>query len=84
MQAGACPYASDSVWWTRLFVDAVMGDEEVVTELVAAEELTRWLNQRPLRAHCRAAGRALIPPSARAAAKRADGGTALMLQRRAR
>ena len=26
VQAGACPYASDSVWWTRLFVDAVMGN----------------------------------------------------------
>ena len=46
MEAGACPYASDSVWWTRLFVDAVMGDEEAVTELVAAvAELTRRLNQ---------------------------------------
>ena len=38
--------ASDSVWWTRLFVDAVMGDEEAVTELVAAaEELTRRLEE---------------------------------------
>jgi ankyrin repeat protein len=46
VQAGACPYASDSVWWTRLFVGAVMGDEAAVTELVAAvEELTRRLNQ---------------------------------------
>jgi ankyrin repeat protein len=46
MQAGACPYASDSVWWTRLIVDAVMGDEEALTELVAASpELTRRLNQ---------------------------------------
>ena len=46
VQAGACPYASDSVWWTRLFVDAVMGDEEALTELVAASpELTRRLNQ---------------------------------------
>jgi ankyrin repeat protein len=46
VQAGACPYVSDSVWWTRLFVGAVTGDEAVVTELVAAaEELTRRLNQ---------------------------------------
>jgi ankyrin repeat protein len=42
VQAGACPEASDSLWWTRLIVDAVNGDEEAVTELVAAaEELTR-------------------------------------------
>ena len=46
VQAGACPYASDSIWWTKLFVDAVNGDEVAVTELVAAaEELTRRLNQ---------------------------------------
>ena len=46
VQAGACPYTSDSVWWTKLFVDAVNGDEAAVTELVAAaEELTRRLNQ---------------------------------------
>jgi ankyrin repeat protein len=46
VQAGACSYASDSVWWTKLFVDAVNGDEAAVTELVAAaEELTRRLNQ---------------------------------------
>ena len=46
VQAGACPYASDALWWTRLIVDAVMGDEEAVTELVAAvEELTRRLNE---------------------------------------
>jgi ankyrin repeat protein len=46
VQAGACPYASDSFWWTRLFVDAVNGDEAAVTELVAAaEELTRRLNR---------------------------------------
>jgi ankyrin repeat protein len=41
-----CPYASDSIWVTKLFVDAVNGDEVAVTELVAAaEELTRRLNQ---------------------------------------
>ena len=46
VQAGACPYASDSLWWTRLIVDAVNGDEVAVTELVAAaEELTRRLSQ---------------------------------------
>jgi ankyrin repeat protein len=46
VQAGACPHTSDSVWWTKLFVDAVNGDEVAVTELVAAaEELTRRLNQ---------------------------------------
>ena len=46
VQAGACPYASDYIWWTKLFVDAVNGDEVAVTELVAAaEELTRRLNQ---------------------------------------
>ena len=40
------PVASDSVWWTKLFVDAVNGDEAAVTELVAAaEELTRRLNE---------------------------------------
>ena len=46
VQAGARPYASDYIWWTKLFVDAVTGDEVAVTELVAAsEELTRRLNQ---------------------------------------
>ena len=46
VQAGACPYTSDFIWWTKLFVDAVNGDEVAVTELVAAvEELTRRLNQ---------------------------------------
>jgi hypothetical protein len=46
VQAGACPYASDAFWWTRLFVGAVSGDEAAVTELVVAvAELTRRLNQ---------------------------------------
>jgi ankyrin repeat protein len=46
VQAGACPYASDSLWWTRMIVDAVNGDEAAVTELVAAAgELTRRLNR---------------------------------------
>jgi hypothetical protein len=46
MQVGACPYASEAIWWTRVFVGAVMGDEAAVTELVAAvEELTGRLNQ---------------------------------------
>jgi hypothetical protein len=46
VQAGVGPYASDSLLWTRLIVDAVNGDEVAVTELVAAaEELTRRLEQ---------------------------------------
>jgi cytohesin len=46
VQAGACPDASDSVWWTRLFVGAVTGIEAAVTELVAAAEvMTRRLNE---------------------------------------
>jgi hypothetical protein len=40
-----CPDASDSVWWTSLFVKLAFGDEEVVTELAAAEELTRRPNE---------------------------------------
>ena len=38
VQAGACPNASDAVWWIDLIVKAVEGDEEAVTELVAAAE----------------------------------------------
>ena len=38
VQAGACPDASDAVWWIDLIVKAVEGDEEAVTELVAAAE----------------------------------------------
>ena len=33
-QAGACPDASDAVWWVELIVNAVVGDEEAVTALV--------------------------------------------------
>jgi hypothetical protein len=33
-QAGACPDASDAVWWVELIVNAVEGDEEAVTALV--------------------------------------------------
>ena len=36
VQAGACPDASDAVWWIELIVKAVEGDEEAVTALVAA------------------------------------------------
>ena len=46
VQAGACPDASDAVWWIDLIVKAVEGDEEAVTALVAAKgELTRRLNE---------------------------------------
>jgi ankyrin repeat protein len=46
VQAGARPDASDSFWWTNLFVKLADGDEAAVTELVAAvAELTRRLNQ---------------------------------------
>ena len=46
VQAGACPDASDAVWWIELIVKAVEGDEEAVTALVAAQqELTRRLNE---------------------------------------
>jgi hypothetical protein len=38
VQAGACPDASDAVWWIDLIVKAVEGDEEAVTALVAANE----------------------------------------------
>ena len=38
MQAGACPDASDAVWWVELIVNAVEGDEEAVTAL---RELTQ-------------------------------------------
>ena len=44
--AGGRTPASDSIWWTRLIVDAVTGDKAAVTELAAAaEELTRRLNK---------------------------------------
>jgi hypothetical protein len=39
MLPGACPTASDAVWWTyhdELIVKAVEGDEEAVTVLVAS------------------------------------------------
>ena len=46
VQAGARPDASDSVWWTTLFVKLAFGDDEAVTELVAAAEvLTLRLNE---------------------------------------
>jgi hypothetical protein len=35
MQAGACPAASDNVWWIELIVKAVEGGEEAVTALAA-------------------------------------------------
>ena len=38
VQAGACPDASDAVWWIDLIVKAGEGDEEAVTALVAAQE----------------------------------------------
>ena len=38
VQAGACPDASDAVWWIDLIVKTVEGDEEAVTALVAAAE----------------------------------------------
>ena len=44
--AGACPNASDAVWWIDLIVRAVERDEEAVTALVAAGgQLTRRLNE---------------------------------------
>jgi ankyrin repeat protein len=46
VQAGACPNASDAVWWIDLIVKGVEGDEEVVTALVvAAEELAFRLEE---------------------------------------
>ena len=36
VQAGACPNASDAVWWIELIIRAVEGDAEAVTALVAA------------------------------------------------
>ena len=46
VQAGARPDASDSLWWTTLFVKLALGDEEAVTELVAAAEvLTLRMNE---------------------------------------
>ena len=46
MQAGACPDASDAVWWIDLIVKTVEGDEEAVTALVAAaEELAFMLEE---------------------------------------
>jgi hypothetical protein len=36
VQAGACPNASDAVWWFDLIVKAVEGDAEAVTALVVA------------------------------------------------
>jgi ankyrin repeat protein len=48
VQAGACPNASDAVWWIELIVRAVQGDEEAVTALMAAalmEELTFRLEE---------------------------------------
>jgi ankyrin repeat protein len=46
VQAGACPTASDAVWWIELIVKAIEGDEEAVTALAAAaEELTRRLEE---------------------------------------
>jgi hypothetical protein len=36
--AGGRTPASDSIWWTRLIVDAVTGDKAAVTELAAAAE----------------------------------------------
>jgi ankyrin repeat protein len=46
VQAGACPDASDAVWWIGLIVKAVEGDEEAATALVAAKEvLTRRLTE---------------------------------------
>jgi hypothetical protein len=46
VQAGVRPDASDPVWWTSLFVKLAFGDEEVVTELVAAAEvLTLRMNE---------------------------------------
>jgi ankyrin repeat protein len=49
VQAGACPDASDAVWWIELIVKAVEGDEEAVTALVAAAaELTRRLGENGL------------------------------------
>jgi hypothetical protein len=38
VQAGASRDASDFVWWTGLFVEAVDGNPEAVTALVAASE----------------------------------------------
>jgi hypothetical protein len=38
VQAGASRDASDFVWWTGLFVEAVGGGTEAVTALVAASE----------------------------------------------
>ena len=38
VQAGASRDASDFVWWTGLFVEAVGGNPESVTTLVAASE----------------------------------------------
>ena len=37
VQAGACPDASDAVWWVELIVNAVEGDEAVT----ALRELTQ-------------------------------------------
>ena len=46
VQAGARPDASDGVWWTTLLVGAVTGDEETMTELIAAsEKLTQRMNE---------------------------------------
>jgi ankyrin repeat protein len=36
VQAGACPTASDAVWWIEMIIRAVEGDAEAVTALVAA------------------------------------------------
>jgi ankyrin repeat protein len=48
VQAGACPNASDAVWWIELIVRAVQSDEEAVTALMEAalmEELTFRLEE---------------------------------------
>jgi len=46
VQAGALPDASDGEWWTTLFVVALTGGEEAMTEFIAAsEELTRRMDE---------------------------------------
>jgi ankyrin repeat protein len=46
VQAGACPTASDAVWWIELIIRAVEGDAEAVTALVAAStERNRRLDE---------------------------------------
>jgi len=63
--AGAHPEASDSEWWTTLFVGAITGDEAALTELIAASwELTWRMNQNGHFARTAVQEAELLPPCA--------------------